>query len=1244
VAGVRIHRVDLARPRPLAADVAAAAEARGEFQYMATAERFEFANFGSGSDVRQLRVLLQPTGGALIGLRPAWPESDPTGDAQADWRRRLRSLGVEVLEIVALGAHQDGALMATNVNGLWVAAPALETSLGHGYFACSAPIELWRASDADSLCVSLSLVDWREIQRRARSGDLAWLTEGDVRAALGRARPVLGDAAFDGLLLAAIEASPDAPRPKDNEQPRHQLLGDRFLTSCELLDELGPGLDALTAPQAAALRRQAERLVQLLAPSRAAATTAGIDAEARWLRWFAGRPDWPSWLPQRLAQFLPAGEIASLLVEWMRCGPDQLEAEPDHAAATFLAAIQIADTVGRGVHGVDDAVRAHAARLCRGLAAAGRRAAASSEAAASWVDWLTTESTTLQLLAAFVEPALVVNVLEAAVQPPSPSQPMTVLWRSFVAALRLRERVAMVAGIPAVQEAIREQAQRLATRIEAVAEASYADSLLAESQWLQRIAEDVLRLASAAEDAKDAKDVKDVTGSGTVGIAGELGSDVAAVLAVVAVRIEAACRGEGVAAATAADLDLSAGLPHAARSTKAFDYWQSEFAAVSQRMVRAMADREREAADRAASRRREELEAAVSAGLLAHSAWLLHEHAGTEPPAAPRTFIQAARDQQRQPLEAHLLRLIARMWPFVDGHDPDRVRVHAAATAHLRATPLGAVGLESGELEDAVRFQQLSGARPVAAMLHAFDNQLRLDYRSNDRTFSRSIAFHERNPDLDGWQANAAALREAMQRADAKIRSLTGIAPSDPGWDTWLSLQGGVPGSLQELLDLRAQAATSLWANRAFPPPATVPGRAIQQVTVSEVQQCYGGYAAREVVVLADDMSVAEVVRYELPERTYTRRVATPGSPAIDEWRDPELVSAEVKTELDRATDGALLRLLARIVAGRAAAYLEEGRAKGWTEAQLRAEGAALKHWFALPSGDPAVLAAQVEPMRDVAAVLDSQIGPGGWARRLFTLMPPVPPVERLEEVASFPATRSAEGRFDVRFTPDLAYVVGLDADGAPWVYGVAEGNRIVGAEAAALAANTIGVEGFGDAVTWLQAPPDESTFGLRRGVFWRSEHRAVGNLELEPKYYRDERGIVHWNNQLQAFEIVLTGPAGADGKPQQRIVATVSTPLPFHDAGLLLQGQLAWTLSHPRTLRCERQNCTHGTESCWTWQGEPSIELWHLPSGDRLWRAAGCRQLVVLAHLDRAISFHHDPTDPHDKCSVRVWALMPPK
>jgi len=123
-----------------------------------------------------------------------------------------------------------------------------------------------------------------------------------------------------------------------------------------------------------------------------------------------------------------------------------------------------------------------------------------------------------------------------------------------------------------------------------------------------------------------------------------------------------------------------------------------------------------------------------------------------------------------------------------------------------------------------------------------------------------------------------------------------------------------------------------------------------------------------------------------------------------------------------------------------------------------------------------------------------------------------------------------------------------------------------------------------------------------------------------------------------------VVGPRGSDGKQARRTIAEVPTPTQFHDAGLLLQGQLAWTLSQARTLRCGRDSCNHDQAACWNWQGEPSVELWHLPSGDLVWRAADCRQLVVLAHLDRAITLHRDPAAPDDRRVVRVWAVRLPQ
>lgn len=621
----------------------------------------------------------------------------------------------------------------------------------------------------------------------------------------------------------------------------------------------------------------------------------------------------------------------------------------------------------------------------------------------------------------------------------------------------------------------------------------------------------------------------------------------------------------------------------------------------------------------------------------AHAARLLAE-AGAERPL-PRSFLTAWRDEQRRPIEDLLLPLIARCVPRVDAHDPDRTRVHAALLRVLARGRLEAdAGLQAGEAAEFIRFARALGAPELVPMLHAFDNQLRLDYVAGERVYGQERLVTERNPEFDGWTANVSALREALRTADDKIRSAAGIAPSDPGWATWLGLQPGIPGSLAELLELRAQAAQSLAFRSSFPPTATTQRMALERVGVPELTQRYGGHAAREVVVLADDMSVDELVRYELPETAYVRRSRTAFAEAVDEWRDPKLVSDEVRAALDRRTDEALERLLARIVAARLGRYLAEGRREGWTDEQVHAEALALQFWFGLPSSDPSELAAAADPARDPAPVLEAQVGRGGWARRLHALMPRLPPFEDLVEVQRFECRVGAN---ELWSGADLRHVVVREPDGEHRVFDLGTYAVITGGEAERIAAGGTSIFGLGDAVTWADASTNASSFDVRwTNEFWASIQRRIGEFEFRPVYFRDERGVEHQSNQLLEFEVVVDGPRDANHRPTQLPVVRVPVPQPIHDGGLLARGQLAWTLSQARQLQCSRSNCTHSRVGCWDWSGEPSIELWHLPSGDLLWRAESCRQLVILEHIGRVLSVHEDRSKDPIRRTIRVWGI----
>lgn len=1240
VGGKRIHAVDLARPRPLAQREADERTARKEFDYFVTDDRFEFTRFADPSDVRQLRVLLRPAGQALIGLMPAWPmpEDEPEGAGQPTWHRKLRDLGVVSGKPLGFPSKQDGVLLTTNVPGLLLATPPLETRDGYGYFDCNSPVgpvELWRASDTAALLAELGLVAWDELEQHARSGDLEWLASYQNTNALERARASAWRDAVEALLLEAIRVAAALPITPTEHASSAEIACARFTLALELLrDHLAE--ERWPAAAKTALRDLAQRSLRAIEPAATSARASGIAAEAQWLHDFT----WSHGSSLRqLRQWSEPAAFDRLVVALLQVGPDEPGADAMSALRTFAI---VRDLVSRMAPDGDQAAalravaQAHAERAQRQLVAATalRRMGSPAEQTALLVA-LTDQADAVRNLRDVVGQPAMEAVLEALLRPlPDADTNLDDGWKSLRAKLQLLQVMGHdLRSVPrAIANHLIASARSLAAALGEAAGDAHANSCVEEARWLHLLAADAVLLVGGRPEDETA------AGTGTTTDSNDSSSDIAAVLAAATTCIRSGVDGKGVGSLPAEHFRLDDGSRETARNTKAFAFWSAEFAAARDRHARAAAARARAEFEQA-------FVTASSSGQLAHAARLLATDRTTGPPTT-RSFVAAERDEQRNPIEALLLPVIARLYPFVDPHDPDRHRTHRAAAAVFA---LGRIerdgGLVPGQPAEVAAFGKLVAGQFVVPMLHALDNRVQLDYVADTRRFGREVQFTERNPALDGWEANVLALRDAVRTADDKIRRSVGIAPSDPGWNTWRSLQRHIPASVEELVGLRQQALDSLSFHRSFPPAATRTTKAIQDVDVGELRQQFGGHVAREVVVFADGKSAAEQVRHDLPKASYLRRPPSPFLPAVDEWIDPQDVSDRALAALDAATDQALQRLLQRVVAARAAQWLEEGRGKGWSDEQVRAEADALQWWFALPGSDPRALAALLDAGRDLAAVLDTQLGVGGWARRMQLWMPPVPPVEDLQEMRAFADRKLADGGFGIRFTSDLRHLVGRDPAAEPWAFDIVTGAMLGGDAAQALREGALGQEGSGDSVIWLEAAPDEHTFSHRwRNDFWASMGRRIGEFELRPACYRDDKGREHLTNQLQAFEVFLVGDMGADFERNKRSIVRVPTPKQFHDAGLLLRGQLAWTLSQARQQNCNRERCTHSGMHCWNFDGEPSIELWHLPSGDLLWQASDCRQLIVLAHLDRAISFHRDPQAPDDRRTVRIWWLGPPK
>src|SRR5690606_11001856 len=129
---------------------------------------------------------------------------------------------------------------------------------------------------------------------------------------------------------------------------------------------------------------------------------------------------------------------------------------------------------------------------------------------------------------------------------------------------------------------------------------------------------------------------------------------------------------------------------------------------------------------------------------------------------------------------------IVRIFPFVDGDDPDAVRVGRAYDALAARWELGRdAGLRPGAVAEAAWFARRAGAPMAVPLLHALDDGLEVQVTANERSFTDTSRFFVPNPALDDWSAGMAEAQEGLAALDQKIRDAYGIAPPDPHWQTW---------------------------------------------------------------------------------------------------------------------------------------------------------------------------------------------------------------------------------------------------------------------------------------------------------------------------------------------------------------------------------------------------------------------------------------------------------------------------
>lgn len=809
-------------------------------------------------------------------------------------------------------------------------------------------------------------------------------------------------------------------------------------------------------------------------------------------------------------------------------------------------------------------------------------------------------------------------------------------WRQLGATWRLAEQFgAEATGLGQRWRAELERRARAAGAAwRETARTAKARGLAGEADWLADLADDVDALAVAPAMRNDR---------------GEAVADVVDVLVAAAEQVQAAVDRGGFGPDNPPDLDRTVGLTQTQADTAAFRSWSQRFAErkfvltaaiVAQReaeQLRVAALREAEerrvAAQQEAERQR--LAAARSAAAAAAAAYaergLLALAAETwsgyvDRPAEDRALLDLWTASDRDTGSAAVLQLLAKLLPFVPSTDPDAERLYRASRERLLRSPLAdRYRLSLGSDAEAARFGALTGAEPVVPLLYALDDELRSNARADHRVVTDEREVLIDNPALEGWRDQVGRRQGDVARVDQAIRDKAGIAPSDPGFDTWLRLNPNARELLEPLLELRREAVASAWYAGSVRPPAQVASRIRSERLVRTVRQDWNGFVARTLGLLAGEVYVTERIEHTIRSSGHQLKAESEFGAQLESQRIEDEVASSALAELNRRTAAALPGLLQKLLLARADRHLAAGRRSGWTEAEVAAEAQALARLLDLP-GTPGDWAAVGEAAPELGAALATQIAPGGGLRQASTFVPVLPPLEQLQllcELTGAWSTTDLGDTYRLRMSPSLRFVVALDDQGVAFAVDLQQRTEVRGDAAAVLWRDSIDPSRRFGVAAWLREVPDPLPDQQLSAN--APDYQKPGNVFLIcnplPRYTVSS-GLRTDLPSLQGEVLDLGIVPG--GRQKELRVATLDPGGEVHKAGTLLLGRLAWTLS-----RLE--------------DGQSSIDLWDSLDGRRLFRFAPAQELLILEPYGAIVALHWERRrgDGREVRTVQVWALQ---
>jgi hypothetical protein len=798
-------------------------------------------------------------------------------------------------------------------------------------------------------------------------------------------------------------------------------------------------------------------------------------------------------------------------------------------------------------------------------------------------------------------------------------------WRQLTAAWRLAERFGTAAsGFDQPWcDGLQRRAAAHVAELHAAARDGYSRGAAIESAWLERLAAEVDRLTMHPAARTDR---------------GEAVADVLEVLGAAAQQVVAAAAQGGFRPEQPPELEHTSGLTQAQVETVAFRYWSKEFEAHRRVITAAIvaqreAELQREAALREAelqrvAAQREAAAAAASAhasrGMLACAAAAWASIA--ERPTVARPLLELWRTQERDVGATAMLQLLARLLPFVPATDPDARRLYAALREVLDRSPLtNELRWILGTDIEVATFAALTDAEPVVPLLHALEDELRDEVRVDHQMTTEEREVLVPNPAFEQWRDQVARREGDVDLVDQAFRTKVGIAPNDPGFDTWLRLNPNARELVEPLLELHREAVASAWYARSTRPPEQIAARVRSERAVRTVRQNWNGFAARTLGLMAGEVFVTERVEHTIRSTDNVLEAESEFGAELASRRVENQVARAALAELDRLTTAALPALVRKFLVARAGHYLAAGRRNGWTEAELAAEAASLARWLDLPAGTLDDWQAVASPPVSFAAALATQTAQGGALRQVSSCVPVLPPLERLEllcELSGAWTSTDLGDSYRVRMSPSLRYVVARDDRGEAMAVDLQQRAELHGEDAERLWRESIDPARRFAPVVWLREVPEPLPEPqLLQGLLPTSDPQGSFLQFSAVPRYRVQSGLREDLPPLQG-QLTDRGLLPGGGREDVR-VTTLDPGGEIRNGGTLLLGRLAWTLS-----RIEGD--------------EPAIDLWDSLDGRRLFRFAPAQELLILESLGVVVSLHWErrASDDEEVRTLRAWGL----